>query len=171
MKPWIKAGIVGGIVQVAFTLPIIAAYFMPLAAGAVFATCISIFFFLLYPVPGLLAAHWSPPLTTGRGASLGALAGLLASGIDSLATAALMIVVQVLGLNEQYIARVMPDIMNLPGSSRALTWGLVAGGIVMLISLVVNVLIGVGAGALGGIVYSALKTKGKGLPSDPSAGV
>ena len=82
MKPWIKAGVLGGILQIIFTLPILLFYAFPAGIGAFFAVRVCCFFLLVYPVPGILVSHWLPsPRETGRLVRSVSPAGLLARGV------------------------------------------------------------------------------------------
>ena len=159
MKPWVKAGVVGGILQVIFTLPIMLIYFLPLGVGSLLAVCVCSFFFLLYPVPGILGLHWTPsPRNTSQGATVGALAGLLATGIDSIATLLLVLATSLLGLNERYIEQIMPNAMDVIRQQGMEFWFSTGGMLLQTaISLIFHIITGVILSILGGVIYVAIK--------------
>ena len=159
MKPWVKAGIAGGVLQILFTLPILLFYLLPLGAGALFLLCVCFFFFLTYPVPGILAAYWTqPPRTTSQAVTTGALSGLLATGLDGLATLCLALGISLLGLNEQHLEKLFPNAQEIIQQSGSAFWFSTAGVLLQTgISLFFHVILGVTLSTLGAIIYVAMK--------------
>lgn len=113
MRAWVKAGIIGGIIQILLTIPTPVIYLLPADTGSIVSLCICLSFFFSYPVAGILAAHWlTPPRETRQGAIAGSLAGLLAAGIDSVATVILTIIIALLGLPQRYLDQLTPDMLE-----------------------------------------------------------
>lgn len=159
MKPWIKAGVMGGIVQIVFTLPILLIYVLPVGIGMFVSFCFCCFFFLLYPVPGILGAYWMPsPRATGQVAVTGALAGLLATVLDGIATLLLVLVTAQTGLTERYIEGIMPNANEILQQSGMEFWLSTGGQLLQTgISLIFHVITGVILSVLGGIIYVSVK--------------
>lgn len=159
MKPWVRAGIAGGILQVIFTLPILLMYFLPLGIGMLFALCICGLFFLLYPVPGILSVHWSPaPRHAGQAAGAGALAGLLATGIDSIVTLLLSVVLAVTGINGRYMEQMIPNATEILRQTGMEFWISNTGQVLQTgISLIFHIITGVILSVFGAIIYAAIK--------------
>lgn len=159
MKASTKAGVVGGILQIMFTLPILLFYVMPVGLGFLFSLCVCSLFFLVYPVPGVLAVHWMPPpRETGQILRNGALAGLIATVIDSLATLLLVLGVAVTGINERYIERIMPNAMEILRQNGMEFWFSTGGQLLQTgVSLIFHIITGVLLSILGGIIYDALR--------------
>jgi len=158
MKTWLKAGLVGGVAGVLLTLPVFLVFYLPLALGSIISTCASIVFLLLYPGVGVLAAFWLPkPRTTRQGAIDGALAGLVAFSIDSVATIVITLVAMWTGGLEQYIRQLAPYLgSNITPDLLATTNSLVVSLIVGFSCI--NVLIGVLFSALGGLIFASVKS-------------
>jgi hypothetical protein len=159
MRPWIKAGVAGGVLQIVFTLPILLFYFLPIGIGLIFALCVSCFFCLLYPVPGILGAYWTPvPRTTSQAAKTGALAGLLATGIDSVATLILVLITSLLGLTERYVEQFIPNATEIIQQSGSGFWFSTGGQLLQAgITLIFHVIIGVILSVLGGMIFVAIR--------------
>jgi len=153
MKTWLKAGLVGGVVGIVLTLPAFLAFYIPVGLGLFISSCASIVFLLLYPGVGMLAAFWLPkPRVTKQGAIDGALAGLIAFGIDSIATILLTLIVAWTGGLEQYMAQFSPYMSSDAfATTNAVTIATIAG------FSCINVLIGVFSSALGGLVFASVK--------------
>jgi len=153
MKTWIRAGLVGGIAGIVLTLPAFLAFYIPLELGFIITTCASAVFLLLYPGVGVLAAYWlPPPRTTKQGAIDGALAGLLAFSIDSIATIIITLIVMWTGGLEQYMSQFAPYLSpDTLTTTNTFTVALIAG------CSCINVLIGMLLSALGGFVFALAK--------------
>ncbi len=86
MKPWLKAGLIGGGVLSVLTILTQLISLLPQGMGAAISCCLCVPLILLaYPAIGVLAALWLPaPRTAGAGAKEGALAGVVAGAINGL---------------------------------------------------------------------------------------
>jgi hypothetical protein len=153
MKGWIKAGLIGAIVGIILTLPAFLVFFLPINVGIIISICAGTLFFLLYPAVGILAAFLSPPpRSSKRGAIDGALAGLLAFSLDSLATFALMMVFILNGTYERYLLQFVPW-----ASSSVVREAIFYSMVFFIISLFINVLVGIFFSAIGGLVLASVK--------------
>jgi hypothetical protein len=159
MKLWIKAGVLGGVLQIIFTLPILLFYALPVGIGSLFSLCVCCFFFLIYPVPGILVAHWLPaPRETGQIVRSGALAGLLATGIDSLATLLLVLGLSLTGITERYIERIMPNAMEILQQSGMEFWFSTGGQLLQTsFYLIFHIITGILLSILGGVIYTGIR--------------
>ena len=153
MKTWLKAGLLGGIAGIVLTIPAFLAFYLPFSIGALVSTCASVVFFLLYPGVGVLAASWlAAPRTAKQGAIDGALAGLVAFSMDSVATIVATLIIYWTGAFEQYMRQLAPQLEpEVLASANTLTLGLIVG------SSCVSVLIGVLFSASGGWVFASVK--------------
>jgi hypothetical protein len=98
------------------------------------------------------------PRTTSQGVAIGALAGLLATGIDSIATLLLVLGISLAGLNERYIEQIMPDAMEIVRQSGMEFWLSTGGQLLQTgISLIFHIITGVILSALGGMIYVEIK--------------
>jgi hypothetical protein len=163
MKPWIKAGLIGGVAQIIFTLPSFAAIYLPLGVGGALSVLTCCLFFFLYPLPGILEAHWShDSRSEGKIIFDGALAGLLATGIDGIVAFLLMFLVSVTGGIDHYLQTAMPNEMEL--IERSGMGFLFSTGSLLAqtaIGLLFHIFSGVVVSALAGLVYSGMKNKSK----------
>ncbi len=163
MKPWIKAGIVGGILQIVFTLPSFAAFYLPLAVGGLLSILSLCFFLFLYPLPGGLDVHWTvEPRTERQSMVAGALAGLLSTIIYGAATLIMVIVLSLTGGFEAYLRRLMPEVMDLiqeSGMSFLFSTGVLLAE--MSILLLFHVFLVVAISTLGSVVYAGAKGRNK----------
>lgn len=163
MKPWIKAGLIGGGLQIIFTVPSFAAIYLPLGIGGTISLLTCCLFFFLYPLPGILEAHWSRD-SRGEGKIIfaGALAGLLATSIDGVVAFLLMFLVSVTGGIDQYLQAAMPNEMEL--IERSGMGFLFSTGSLLAqtaVGLLFHIFSGVVVGALAGLVYSGVKNKNR----------
>jgi hypothetical protein len=159
MRAWVKAGVIGGIIQILLTIPTPVIYLLPADAGSIVSLCICLPFFFSYPVVGILAAHWlTPPRDTRQGAIAGSQAGLLAAGIDSVATGMLTIIIALLGLPQRYLDQLTPEMLEAVQRSGMESMFTTGGQIVTtLCSLPIHALLGVVFGCVGGLIYAAVK--------------
>jgi len=89
---------------------------------------------------------------------VGALAGLLATGIDSIATLLLVLATSLLGLNERYIEKIMPNAMEIIRQQGMEFWFSTGGMLLQTgISLIFHIITGVILSILGGVIYVAIK--------------
>jgi hypothetical protein len=87
VKPWLKAGIIGGMVAVFFTLLSRITYFLPQETSVLVSRFTPIPFLIIYIATGWLAASWIPGLPTLRQAGFaGLLAGLSLGIMDETAS-------------------------------------------------------------------------------------
>ena len=153
MKGWLKAGLVGGVVGIVLTIPAILMFYLPILVGLFMTTCASTLFLLLYPGVGILAAYLSPPPRTPKQGGIdGALAGLIAFSLDSLATFALILIPILTGKYEHYVLQILPWIPR-----DVFETSFVPMIVVFIISLLINILIGILFSALGGLVFASAK--------------
>jgi hypothetical protein len=102
MRSWIKAGVIGAVVEILVTLLSRTIYFIPQEFSSFFSRCICIPFFLIYFAIGFLAAHWMiPPRTVRKGGIAGGLAILLAGIIDGVFSMFLDITIILSGITGQ----------------------------------------------------------------------
>jgi uncharacterized protein YggT (Ycf19 family) len=160
MKAWIKAGLIGGAVSIVLTAPVLFMFFLPVEWGLVIGSLCSLVYLLLYPGVGMLAAFWSPrPRTLKQGALAGALAGLLAFVIDSLATVCFSTIVALTGGFQEYIYEIFARYFSpfrLFLNARMLSgldWAIIAG---VICASALNVVMGTLFSCLGGLIFSAI---------------
>ncbi len=163
MKPWIKAGFIGAILQIVFTLPSFAAFYLPLGIGGLLSSLACCVFLFLYPLPGVLEAHWSREARSeGKIIFGGALAGLLATGLDGIVTLLLVWIASASGGFTGYLQKVMPNEMALIDQAGI---GFMFETPALLIqtgfALLFHIFSGVVVSALAGLVYSGMKNKSK----------
>jgi hypothetical protein len=161
MKPWIKAGLIGGILQIVFTLPSFAAFYLPLGIGGLLSTLACCAFLFLYPLPGVLEAHWSRDARGEGKIVLGsAMAGFLATGLDGIFTFLLVWIASASGGITRYLQKAMPNEMDLIDQSGM---GFMFETPALLVQLSLGILFhifsGVVVSALAGLVYSGMKNK------------
>ncbi len=154
MRPWLKAGLIGAGIMIVLSLmnmvPFLSCLTFPLQ-------------FLAYlGVGGLAAALMLPRRDTGPAAGQGALAGLiasLASGLVSLILTPVALATQ--GGTAAIINRLPPEMLQQfeqagLDPSQFLNTGTITG-IAGLCCLPVGLIMGAALGALGGLIYAAVK--------------
>ena len=163
MKPWIKAGIAGGILQILFTLPSFAAFYLPAAIGSILSLFACCLFLVLYPLPGVLEVHWTAESRTeGKLMLAGGLASLLATGIDGVATLLLVVIASLSGAVERYLQQVVPNEMELIDQAGMDFLFSTSGLLVQTgVGVVFHIITGVALSALGGLVYAGMRSKNK----------
>lgn len=159
MKPWLKAGLIGGAVLSVLTILTNLSSLISPRVGSAIGCCLCIPILLVYPGIGALAALWlAPPRTAGDGAKEGALAGVVAGAIDGLITV-IMTVATGPGVYHQAFQQLPPEslralqetgLMNLFSSAP----GLAAVG---CCSGLVGILWAAAWGAIGGAILAAAK--------------
>lgn len=163
MKPWIKAGLIGGGLQIIFTVLSFATIYLPLGIGGAISLLTCCLFFFLYPLPGILEAHWSHE-SRGEGKIIfaGALAGLLATGVDGIVAFLLMFLVSATGGIDRYLQTAMPNEMEMIESS-GMAFLFSTGSLLAqtAVGLLFHIFSGVVVSALAGLVYSGMKNKNK----------
>jgi len=155
MSNWLKAGLIGAAVVVVLNL-------------LAFIPCVGCFTvipaLLTYGCVGALAAYWMPPVRmAGPAAGFGALAGLITGVVDAIAGIFVAVISSLFwgsvagvsqlppeALRELHRAGIDPAFLNMAGSAAgALTCATICSGIFLLIA--------VGLGALGGLIFAAVK--------------
>ncbi len=110
MKPWLKAGLISGILLILLIdLPWVLTLFIPFRyAGQMmlFFYCFSLLFFLM---PGILGAHWlQNPRTLNQGTVTGALAGLVSGAMGSLSNLLVIYLFFATDLYKSYLNKIIP---------------------------------------------------------------
>ena len=155
MRPWLKAGLIGGGVLALLTILTSLGTLLPSGVSTIISCCLCIPFLLAYPGTGALAAYWlTPPRTAGEGAKEGALAGVIAGVIDGVIS---MIMALIMGTAtyQQALNQLPPEVLEEMGLSSLFTTGGIAalscaGGIC-------GILWAVAMGAAGGAILAAAK--------------
>lgn len=159
MKPWLKAGLIGGGVLSVLTILTNVSSLISPEAGSVVGCCLCIPFLLAYPGIGALAALWLPPLrTAGAGAKEGALAGVIAGAINGLISL-IMTVAAGPAMYQQTLQQLPPEslqalqetgLMQLFSSPIGLAVFGCCGGLI-------GILWAAAWGAIGGAILAAVK--------------
>ena len=161
MQPWLKAGLIGGGVLAAVNLLTSVGSLVAPALAVALSCCLCLPLLLIYPLTGVLAAYWLPqPLTLGQGARGGTLAGLVAVAVSTVFGWLVGLVLALAGVSQRALSQLDPqslamlrdsglDVLYTPGGMVALAF---CGGIVGLVW-------GAGFGALGGVIYAAIKRR------------
>lgn len=158
MKPWLKAGLIGGGMQVLFTLPALGMFYLPVNSGMILALCFSCLFLLSYPLPGILGAHWLPvPRTVSQGAVAGLLAGILAGIVDGVVTLFATYLMMATGAFERYINQILPGSMGMfQGSEWSFLFS--TGGVLLqtAVNLIFSIFFGAALSVAAGMAYVAI---------------
>ncbi len=157
MRPWLKAGLIGGGVLAALTIIQALGILFPQASGII-SCCVSIPFLLAYPAVGVLAAYWlTPPRTAGEGAKEGALAGVVAGAIDAVVTFPVALITGPAGV-QQALQQMPPEALQA-WEEMGLTALFSTGGFAALscVGGICGLLWAVAMGAAGGAVLAAVK--------------
>jgi hypothetical protein len=166
MKAWIKAGLVGAVLEILFTLPTVLIFVAPEMIGNIATCCTGVVFLLVLPLVGILTTIWlQKPATTKSILVQSALAGLLASIIDGVFTVALMAAMSISGLTIGYIERSIPDAFSRAKTNTLFQFYLSLPGQVISTSVcaIVNILIATGLSMLGAVIYAAIVRKKTGV--------
>ena len=157
MKKALLAGLIGGIVGSLLTLPAFLIYLLPIELGLTITLCACIPYMLLYPGVGVLAAYWlTPPRSLQQGAIAGTLAGSVAFFIDGVFTFIVALLFVLSGVYEQSMLDLFPNSWLYTPGLELLTSP--TGMLIITFSTVIfNIVIGTLMGALGGLVYAAMK--------------
>lgn len=159
MRPWLKAGLIGGGVLALLTVVSSVGALLPSGASSVIGCCLCIPWLLAYPGIGALAAYWlTPPRTAGEGAKEGALAGLIAGAIDGVVSVLIALIMGAAGAYQQVFSQLPPEAMK---ALRQMGWDafLSTGGIAAgsCIGGLCGILWAVAMGAAGGAILAAAK--------------
>lgn len=157
MRPWLKAGLIGGGVLAVLTIIQSVGTLFPSASGII-NCCVCIPFLLAYPGVGVLAAYWlTPPRTAGEGAKEGALAGVIAGAIDAVITFIMALITGPAGV-QQALQQLPPDALRA-FEEMGMSGLFSRGGFAALscVGGICGLLWAVAMGAAGGAILAAVK--------------
>ncbi len=161
MRPWVKAGLIAGIICVLISIPSYTGYFLRpnigLNIGYLLSVCLCVPIFLIYPIAGFLAVYWqTPPWTKQLGAKEGMLAGLLTAGIYGIGTSIISIVIAMIGFPERMVQQLSPEALRLAEQTGLINMFSINGQIVQSVCFVfINLALGAVLGGLTGFLFSA----------------
>ncbi len=157
MRPWLKAGLIGGGVLAILTIIQSVGMLFPEVSGII-SCCICIPFLLAYPGVGVLAAYWlTPPRTAGEGAKEGALGGVVAGAIGAVIIFIMALITGSAGI-QQALQQLPPDALQAL-EEMGMSGLFSPGGFAALNCLdgICGILWAVALGAAGGAVLAAVK--------------
>jgi len=155
MRPWLKAGLIGGGVLALLTILTNLGTLLSPEVSIIVSCCLCIPILLAYPGTGALAAYWlTPPRTAGDGAKEGALAGVIAGAIDGVVSVILSLITGA-SAYQQVLSQLLPEMLEETGLSSLFT----TGGMTALNCVVgiCGILWAVAMGAAGGAILAAAK--------------
>jgi hypothetical protein len=159
MRPWLKAGLIGGGVLALLTILTSLGTLLPSGVCAIISCCLCALLLLAYLGTGALAACWlTPPRTAGEGAKEGALAGIIAGVIDGVVSMILALIMGAAGVYQQMLGQLSPE--TLRALEEIGLGGLYTSGGIIALSCVGNicgVLWAVAMGAAGGAIMAGAK--------------
>jgi len=159
MRPWLKAGLIGGGVLALLTILANLGTLLPSGASTIVSCCICIPFLLAYPGTGALAAYWlTPPRTAGDGAKEGALAGVIAGAIDGVVSVILSLIMGTAGVYQQALSQLPPETLQALEEMGLISL-YTTGGVAALncVGGICGILWAVAMGAAGGAILAAAK--------------
>jgi hypothetical protein len=113
IRPWLKAGLVGGAILGMLTVLSTFSLFLSESVRDLVTCCVCCLQMSIYPAVGILAAFWIiSPRSTGQGARTGALAGLVAGGVDGVVTLLAGLASVMLGASQRYLADLPVDVFH-----------------------------------------------------------
>jgi len=156
MRPWLKAGLIGGGVLALLTILTNLGTLLPSGVSTIISCCLCIPLLLAYPGTGALAAYWlTPPRMAGEGAKEGALAGIIAGVIDGVVSMILALIMGAAGVYQQALSQLPPETMRaLKEMGLATTGGMAA---LSCVGGICGILWAVAMGAAGGAILAAAK--------------
>jgi hypothetical protein len=156
MRPWLKAGLIGGGVLALLTILTNLGTLLPSGVSTIISCCLCIPLLLAYPGTGALAAYWlTPPRMAGEGAKEGALAGIIAGVIDGVVSMILALIMGAAGAYQQMLSQLPPETMRaLKEMGLATTGGMAA---LSCVGGICGILWAVAMGAAGGAILAAAK--------------
>jgi hypothetical protein len=158
MRPWLKAGLIGGGVLSVLTILTSLGTLLPSEVSTIISCCLCIPFFLAYLGTGALAAYWlTPPRMAGSGAKEGALAGVIAGAIDAVITVMMTLITGPAGV-QQALQQMPPETLQAL-EEMGLSGMLTTGGMAALscVGGICGILWAVAMGAAGGAILAAAK--------------
>lgn len=161
MKPWLKAGLIGGAFLTAWTFTTTLSFILPLEASLAASCCLCLPFFLAYPAVGALAAYWMPaPRDVGSATKEGTLAGLVAGIIAGLADFIWLGAMIALRVMDGFFAQLPPGSAEIL-RERGLYWWFTPGGLAVTVCFnnLFMLVWAVACGAAGGALLAALKPR------------
>lgn len=159
MRPWLKAGLIGGGVLSLLTIITYLGDLLPQGISTIISCCLCLPILLVYPGTGVLAALWlSPPRTAGAGAREGALAGVVAGVIDGLIT---VIMGGAIGprMYQQAFQQLPPESLQALQEMGLMNFFTSTAGLAVLAGCggIIGILWAVAWGAAGGAILAAAK--------------
>ena len=152
MSPWVKAGLIGGLVLIVLNL-------LGLIPCVGFVTCA--LGLLAYAGIGALAAYWMPPLrSAGPAAGQGAMAAALAALIGGIVNTVVVTIQTAVTDTSAMLSQIPPEsIQQLreAGIDPAIFTGPAAGVAAGSLCCVTGLLFAAILGAIGGAVFAAIK--------------
>lgn len=153
MSPWLKAGLIGGVVLIVLNL-------LGLIPCVGVVTCI--LGLLAYVGIGILAAYWMPPLreagpAAGQGALAAVLAALMGGIVNMIVTVIQLSITDTAAILSQFpddFLQPMYDAGLDPGVLVGPTGGIISGSLCCIGGLILAAILG----AIGGAVYAAIKS-------------
>ncbi|RME39362.1 MAG: hypothetical protein D6793_01195 [Thermoflexia bacterium] len=159
MRPWLKAGLIGGGILGLLTVLGGLGTVLPSGTRNIIGCCICIPFLLAYPGIGALAAYWlTPPRTAGDGAKEGALAGMIAGAINGVVSVLLTLILSATGAYERVLYQLPPDAMRAleeTGLKGLYTTSGMLGS--SCLGGICGILWAVAMGAAGGAIFAAIQ--------------
>ncbi len=158
MRPWLKAGLIGGGVLAVLTILADLGTLLPAGASMIISCCLAIPILLAYPGTGALAAYWlTPPRTAGEGAKEGALAGVIAGAIGAVISFIMALMMGSAGV-QQALQQMPPETLQAL-EEMGLSGLFTTGGVAALSCLggICGILWAVAMGAAGGAILAAAK--------------
>ncbi len=158
MRPWLKAGLIGGGVLALLTILTNLGTLLSPEVSTIVSCCLCIPILLAYPGTGALAAYWlTPPRTAGDGAKEGALAGVIVGAIDGVVSVILSLITGA-SAYQQALNQLPPETMEAleeMGLSSLYTTGGIAA--LSCVGGICGLLWAVAMGAAGGAILAAAK--------------
>ncbi len=152
MPNWLKAGLIGAAVVVVLNL---LAFFPCVACLTLIPTLVT------FGCVGALAAYWMPPLRmAGPAAGYGALAGLITGLVDAVMGVVVIVASTVFWGSVSAVSQLPPEALRelqRAGVDPSLFAAPLASAFFATICSGIFVVIAVGLGALGGVIFAAVK--------------
>jgi hypothetical protein len=152
MSPWLKAGLIGGVVLIVLNL-------LGLIPCVGLVTCV--LGLLAYAGIGILAAYWMPPVRmAGQAAGQGALAAVLAALIGGIVNTIVVVIQMAVTDTSAILAQIPDDALQQlydagvdPGTFVGPVGGILGGSMCCVGGLILAAILG----AIGGAVFAAIR--------------